>query len=32
MIAIKPTGIKLKANPIKIYYVVYICEKNDEAL
>ena len=27
-IALKPTGIKLYANPIKIYHVVYICEKS----
>ena len=26
-IALKPTGIKLKGNPIKIYYAVYICEQ-----
>ena len=26
-IALKLTGIKLRVNPIKIYNVVYICEK-----
>ena len=31
-IALKPTGIKLYANPIKIYHVVYVCEKKDVAL
>ena len=24
---LKPTGIELKADPMKIYHVVYICEK-----
>ena len=32
-IALKPNGIKLQKNLIKIYYAVYICEKeNDVAL
>ena len=32
IIALKPTGIKSYANPIKIYHAVYICEKKDVAL
>ena len=28
-IALKPTAIKLQANPIKIYHAVYICEKKN---
>ena len=31
-IALKPTGIMLWENQIKIYYGVYNCEKNDVAL
>ena len=31
-IALKPTGIKLYANLIKIHHAVYICEKKDVAL
>ena len=30
--ALKPTGIKLEANPIKIYHAVYIFEKKDVTL
>ena len=30
--ALKPTGIKLQANLIKIYQVVYICEKKNATL
>ena len=31
-ITLKPTGIKLQENPIKIYYAVYNCKKNDVTL
>ena len=31
-ISLKSTGIKLLANPIKIYHAVYICEQKDGAL
>ena len=26
--AMKPTGVKLQENPVKIFYAVYICEKS----
>ena len=31
-IALKPTGIKVQANPIEMYHVVYISERKDVAL
>ena len=30
--ALKPPGIKLEANPFKIYHAVDICKKKDVAL